>query len=522
MSKSRFTKTVIACFLLAATLTHAGAESRLVTHLNDGTQQTVVTYGTSLTARPGWVNQLREVLNTRYPGQANVINSGQGAKWSTWGVDHLDGRVIEKKPDTVFIEFAINDADLRRKTSVHQAQDNLENMIERILKDNPECEIILMTMNPPVGKHLKQRPRIKEYYQMYRDVAKARDFLLIDHYPEWAKILENDPDLFKKYVPDDIHPTREGCKAVTTPNIIKALGIEAEQKNVPDTSEEGAPFPGSIDRADKAYGLVVQKVMPPYLTGFFAAVLLGAILSSFNSALNSTCTMFSLGVYKGMLRRDAGEEAVIKSGKSFGWIIAIAAMCIAPMLLKAQGIFSYLQTMNAIYFVPILAVVVVGLLTRRVPAIAANVGMVFAFAVIIAVYFIPGLKDITNAESPRFLLHNFHFIALVLIAAVALMLVIGKAKPLDTPWEHTYTGDVDMKPWKYAVPVAAVLVAIVATIYGVFADFSALKGVEPFEVVVAVGFTACVLFALMRFRNGRDLAPDIEDPEEGNQVPDGA
>jgi len=245
MSKSRFTKTVIACFLLASTLTHAGAESRLVTNLNDGKQQTVVTYGTSLTARPGWVSQLREVLNTRYPGQANVINSGQGAKWSTWGVDNLDGRVIEKKPDTVFIEFAINDADLRRKTSVKQAQDNLENMIERILKDNPKCEIILMTMNPPVGKHLELRPRIKEYYQMYRDVAKARDFLLIDHYPEWAKILENDPDLFKKYVPDDIHPTREGCKAVTTPNIIKALGIEAEQKNVPDTSEEGAPFPGS-------------------------------------------------------------------------------------------------------------------------------------------------------------------------------------------------------------------------------------------------------------------------------------
>jgi len=128
----------------------------------------------------------------------------------------------------------MNDADLRRKTSVKQAQDNLENMIERILKDNPKCEIILMTMNPPVGKHLELRPRIKEYCQMYRDVAKARDFLLIDHYPEWAKILENDPDLFRKYVPDDIHPPREGSKAVITPNIAKALGIEAKQKSAPD------------------------------------------------------------------------------------------------------------------------------------------------------------------------------------------------------------------------------------------------------------------------------------------------
>ena len=234
MSKSRLTKTVIACFLLAATLLHAGAESQFVTHLNAGKQQTIVTYGTSLTARPGWVSQLKKVLNDCYPGQANVINSGQGAKRSKWGVDNLDERVIKKKPDAVFIEFAINDAYRPGKTSVKQAQDNLENMIERILKDNPKCEIILMTMNPPLGGHLDARPRIKEYYQMYRDVAKARGFLLIDHYPEWAKILENDPELFKKYVPDNIHPTREGAKAVITPNIIKALGIEAEQKNVPD------------------------------------------------------------------------------------------------------------------------------------------------------------------------------------------------------------------------------------------------------------------------------------------------
>jgi len=34
--------------------------------------------------------------------------------------------------------------------------------------------------------------------------------------------------------PDDIHPTREGTKAVTTPNIIKALGLKLEEKNVSD------------------------------------------------------------------------------------------------------------------------------------------------------------------------------------------------------------------------------------------------------------------------------------------------
>jgi len=200
--------------------------------IESGKQQTVITYGTSLTAGGAWVQQLQEALNHRYPGKAKLINSAKGAMWSTWGVENLGTRVIRKKPDTVLIEFAINDAYLPYKTSVEQAQRNLENMIERILKSNSACEIILMVMNPPVAVHLERRPKIKDYYQMYRDVAKDRKLLLIDHYPKWEKILNENAALFEQYVPDGIHPGPEGCKAVITPTIIKALGIGAKQDRV--------------------------------------------------------------------------------------------------------------------------------------------------------------------------------------------------------------------------------------------------------------------------------------------------
>ena len=114
---------------------------------------------------------------------AAVINSGQGSSWSKWGVDNLDTRVIAKKPDTVFIEFGINDAYLPYKTSVADARANLETMITRILEAKPDTEIILMTMNPPTGVHLDRRPGFKDYYEMYRDVAKERKILLSDHEP---------------------------------------------------------------------------------------------------------------------------------------------------------------------------------------------------------------------------------------------------------------------------------------------------------------------------------------------------
>ncbi len=79
-------------------------------------------------------------------------------------------------------------------------------------------------------------------------------------------------------------------------------------------------------------------LLPGPLTGFFAAVMVGAILSSFNSALNASATLFSLGVYKNIVNKDASEEQVVKSGKIFGWIFAIVAMTIAPLLANVPSI----------------------------------------------------------------------------------------------------------------------------------------------------------------------------------------
>ncbi|MCM8541833.1 MAG: solute:sodium symporter family transporter [Lentisphaeraceae bacterium] len=263
--------------------------------------------------------------------------------------------------------------------------------------------------------------------------------------------------------------------------------------------------------ADHAYGLLVQKVMPGWMTGFFSAALLGAILSSFNSALNSTCTLFSLGVYQGIIKKNATDEEVVKSGKYFGWIIAIFAMAIAPMLIGQDSIFGYLQTMNAIYFVPIFAVVLVGLLTKRVPEKAANAGLLFAFITIIAVYFVPGL-NITDSKSPTFVMHNFHFIAVVLLMAISLMLIWGKVSPLKTAWVHDYSGHLDMTPWKLARPVGLFLIFIVLAIYISFADLSVIGETDLVEKLVAGVFIFSALFAIYKFT--RDSSKISDTPTE--------
>jgi acyl-CoA thioesterase-1 len=202
------------------------AQSRLVKNLSNGKHQVLVTYGTSLTALEGgraWVDLVDKALNKKYNGNLTVFNSAKSAMWSGWGVRNLEDSVINKKPDAVLIEFAMNDAFLNYKTSVELARLNLNYMIDRIKLYNPACEVILQVMNIPINGHAEARPNILAYYAMYKQIATKRKLLLIDHYPHWKKILDQGKDAYLKYVPDGIHPNPESAKTIIAPYILEKL-----------------------------------------------------------------------------------------------------------------------------------------------------------------------------------------------------------------------------------------------------------------------------------------------------------
>jgi acyl-CoA thioesterase I len=206
--------------------TAALAQSRLVKNLAAGKRQVLLTYGTSLTAGAGgkaWVDSVNKALNKKYNGLLTTINAAKSAMWSTWGVQHLEDSVIKKKPDAVIIEFGMNDAFSNYNTSIAVARLNLNYMIDRIKLYNPDCEVILQTMDIALDGHGTMRPGLEKYYQMYRDVAKTRKLLLIDHYPHWKAILDKGKDAYLKLVPDGLHPDENGARQVIAPYVLKRL-----------------------------------------------------------------------------------------------------------------------------------------------------------------------------------------------------------------------------------------------------------------------------------------------------------
>ncbi len=223
-----------------------------------------------------------------------------------------------------------------------------------------------------------------------------------------------------------------------------------------------------VPSSDQAYGALVAYVLPGPLQGFFAAVLLGAILSSFNSALNSTCTMFSLGIYQKMISPDASDLKVVKSGRQFGFIMTVICIFVAPLLVKAGGIFNYLQTMNALYFIPILAVVLVGMISRFVPAAAAKSALIVGVIAIAFGYFVEPFNSVLTIMS------QYHFVALVFIGLLVMMFVWGALFPRSSAYQEVDVKATDLTPWRGTIWASLALLAIVIAIYWYFADFSVL------------------------------------------------
>ncbi|CAN5233207.1 solute:sodium symporter family transporter [soil metagenome] len=203
-----------------------------------------------------------------------------------------------------------------------------------------------------------------------------------------------------------------------------------------------------IESKDEAYPVLVRNVLPTYLSGFFAAVVFGAILSSFNSALNSAATLFSTGIYKKVIRPAATEHQMVKTGRLFSLGLALAAMVIAPFIaLYGEGIFGYLQKANGCYAIPMLAVMIVALFTKRMPAASAIFGILFGSVAYLVFAFVIPIPS-----------NEFHLQGIIFVLTMAGMFVIGHFRPRAEPFVQKYSGDVDITPWKFAYPVAALTV----------------------------------------------------------------
>ena len=219
---------------------------------------------------------------------------------------------------------------------------------------------------------------------------------------------------------------------------------------------------GEVDKGAEAYGKLVSDVLPVALQGFFAAVLFGAILSTFNSVLNATSTLFSLGVYKAQLRPAASETEMVRAGMLFGGIVAVVAVIGGPLLGGIEGIFDFLQKMRGLYFIPIFAAMLVAFNSRRLPDWAGAAAILCGSTLVGLKYWVPGWNEAVDG-----VMHNWHFVACVFTAMILFLIVVRLVAPV-APKPDLPGSPIDMTPWKFAVPAGVLLMLGVLGLYAAF------------------------------------------------------
>lgn len=220
---------------------------------------------------------------------------------------------------------------------------------------------------------------------------------------------------------------------------------------------------------DMAYPLLVREVLPAWLTGFFGAVMFGAVLSSFNSGVNSMSTLFSLDIYKGMLRKKATDEQTVRAGKIFGSILIVICILIAPVISKADGLYSLMRMIMAVINVPIMTVILFGIISKRGTSLCGYIGLPFGMA------FFSFANFYLKNDFGLFKWHWLHSVALNFVLMMLLMYAIRLWKPRATPYRQADSGAVELIGWRHLGIATVILIGLLLTIYFVFSDFGILS-----------------------------------------------
>lgn len=216
----------------------------------------------------------------------------------------------------------------------------------------------------------------------------------------------------------------------------------------------------AISHQDLAYPVLVATILPPWLTGFFAAVMFGAIISSFNGGLNSVTALFSMDLYKPLIRKQASNAEVVKAGRIFGITLIIISIIIAPQIAKApDGLYTLMRKLMAFFNIPILAIVLLGVLSKRAQALSAYI------AVPIGIVFYYWASMVMNGNLFGHQFHWLHVAGINLVLIMSIMYIIRLIKPRKEAYVQASSGEVDITFWKGAKAAGIAIVLLIVGIY---------------------------------------------------------
>ncbi len=183
-----------------------------------------------------------------------------------------------------------------------------------------------------------------------------------------------------------------------------------------------------LEQQDQALPWLIREVLPPGLSGLLFVAFIAALQSSVDSTLNSTAVMITRDIYGVLRGADAHDQNIrdahdLALGKwvTFSVLAAGVVFALNIQLFKEEfrGIYSFVQLGLSYFQGPMFALLLLGILSRRISPAAGVWGLVLGVlsAILMGSSVLPGMTEPLNMLYIAF--YSFVFTVLVLFVVSA-------------------------------------------------------------------------------------------------------
>ena len=194
------------------------------------------------------------------------------------------------------------------------------------------------------------------------------------------------------------------------------------------------------DIGDATYGRIVGDLLPPFLSGAFAAAIAAAVLTTFNSILNASAALWVCDIHETYFNK---KPNVKRLSLWVSIVMVILAFIMIPIFNNPESsLINTVQTLYGLLSMPILAAFIVGVLFKNVDARAMIIAVIFG----VSFYFwmLNPLAENADLTTQRVGLHYIHLMAINLITMLIIALGLNRIVfRQNAKWDaHTVFGKV--------------------------------------------------------------------------------
>lgn len=170
------------------------------------------------------------------------------------------------------------------------------------------------------------------------------------------------------------------------------------------------------DIGDSAYGTIVADVLPAWLSGVFAAAMAAAVLTTFNSNLNSATALYVCDIHEAYFNKKPNLQLLSRGVTILMTLVSLALVLVYQ---NADSIINTIQQLYGLLSMPILSVFILGLVFKNVHAVAGIFSVVFGVILYALFSF-----EWSPIQAP-FGLHYIHLMFVTLLSCISTALLLN-------------------------------------------------------------------------------------------------